>query len=655
MSRIRLTKGAWVTHLDERVRVVSVPSLSMVNVSCADGVIRTVPIQELSPADAVAAPSRKQPLDSPEYQHKLKEAEEKLELIRPLLLLGEQRTVREVQTVAEQAGVSVPTVYRWLKRYEQIESVDALLRKPRKDWEEARLSEGAEALMENAISRFYLTPERPSMQSVYDRLRAEIDLVNSRAPEGSVPVETPAFTTFRRRIGKIERRKRLSRRYGPKVALALDPIQGHYPGATYPLAVVQVDHTPLDIILVDSIHRQPMGRAWLTLVMDVYSRMVLGFSISFDAPSAFGTGIALSHAILPKETWLALKKKQLEPYVQLLKEQGDTELELSWPCWGRPTKVFMDNAREFRGKVLEQALNRHNIMREFRMVARPHYGGHVERLLGTFAGDIHTLPGTTFSNVRQRGEYDSEKHAALTVEAFELWLTAYILSVYHRRFHDGIGSSPLSAWERGLMDGTEDHPPIGIPERYSGEDAQRLRLDLMPYFERPVQREGIAFNGLRYVGDVLGSRVRERDPRNQKKGRLFRVAYDPRDISGAWFLDPEADRYFPIRVRQADFPTMSIWELNRARRYAKEKNLQQNDERAILQAYRLMMSVVEGEKNATRTVRREQERQRSRERLDAALPQTKKAPKSPSSGVSSPSFGLSLLPDDEVTPFDDLG
>lgn len=168
-----------------------------------------------------------------------------------------------------------------------------------------------------------------------------------------------------------------------------------------------------------------------------------------------------------------------------------------------------------------------------------------------------------------------------------------------------------------------------------------------------MQREGIAFNGLRYVGDVLGSRVGEREARNQSKSRLFRVAYDPRDISGAWFLDPEADRYFPIRVRQSDFPTMSIWELERVRRYAKEKMLQMNDERAILQAYRLMMSVVEGEKNATRTVRREQERQWGREWLDASLPQTTPAPKPPRISVSSPSFGLSLLPDGEVTPVEE--
>lgn len=653
MRGLRLKKGAWVIHQGEQVRVVGLPSLSTVTVTGLEGGLRDVPVQDLLPPDAVTKPVRKQPLDSPEYQTKLRHAEEKLDLIRPLILLGDQRTLHDVQAVADQAGVSCATIYRWLKRYEQGESVDALLRQPRNDWQVSRVSAEVESLIDSALTRFYLTPERPSIQSVYDRLRAEIDLINRRAPQDSVPLKVPAYATFRRRIEKIERRKRLSRRFGPKVAQALDPIQGQYPGATYPLAVVQVDHTPLDIILVDSIRRQPMGRAWLTLVMDVYSRMVLGFSISFDAPSAFGTGIALSHAILPKETWLALKKKQLEPYVEHLKAQGDTELELTWPCWGRPTKVFMDNAREFRGKVLEHALNRHNIMREFRMVGRPHYGGHVERLLGTFAQDIHTLPGTTFSNVAQRGEYDSEKHAALTVDAFELWLTAYILSVYHRRVHDGIGSTPLAAWERGLMDGTEDHPPVGIPERYSGEAAQRLRLDLMPYFERSVQREGIAFNGLRYVGDVLGSRVGEREARNQSKSRLFRVAYDPRDISGAWFLDPEADRYFPIRVRQADFPTMSIWELERARRYAKEKKLQMNDERAILQAYRLMMSVVEGEKTATRTVRREQERQRRRERLDASLPQTTPTPKSPRVSVSSPAFGLSLLPDDEVTPFEE--
>jgi transposase InsO family protein len=71
------------------------------------------------------------------------------------------------------------------------------------------------------------------------------------------------------------------------------------------LAVAQIDHAPMDVIVVDEEHRQPIQRPSLTVVIDVYSRMVLGFSVYLEKPSAFTVGMAIAHAILPKENWLA--------------------------------------------------------------------------------------------------------------------------------------------------------------------------------------------------------------------------------------------------------------------------------------------------------------------------------------------------------------
>jgi len=42
----------------------------------------------------------------------------------------------------------------------------------------------------------------------------------------------------------------------------------------------------------------------LTLAIDVYSRMVVGFCISLDPPGAISTGLCIAHAVLPKEAWL---------------------------------------------------------------------------------------------------------------------------------------------------------------------------------------------------------------------------------------------------------------------------------------------------------------------------------------------------------------
>ena len=53
-----------------------------------------------------------------------------------------------------------------------------------------------------------------------------------------------------------------------------------------PLEVMQIDHTPVDVVIVDERQRLPIGRPWLTLAIDVASRVVLGLSVSLEAPSS---------------------------------------------------------------------------------------------------------------------------------------------------------------------------------------------------------------------------------------------------------------------------------------------------------------------------------------------------------------------------------
>jgi putative transposase len=125
----------------------------------------------------------------------------------------------------------------------------------------------------------------------------------------------------------------LEKRKSKKVAAQkYEPIKGHFPGADAPLAVAQIDHTPMDVIVVDEEHRQPIQRPSLTVVIDVHSRMVLGFAIYLEKPSAFTAGLAIAHAVLPKEQWLA-----------------EVGVEADWPCWGKMRKIHCDNAKERRG------------------------------------------------------------------------------------------------------------------------------------------------------------------------------------------------------------------------------------------------------------------------------------------------------------------
>jgi putative transposase len=215
----------------------------------------------------------------------------------------------------------------------------------------------------------------------------------------------------------------MQRREGRKPAHdRFGEVRGAFPGADYPLAVVQIDHTKLDIELVDDDTRKPIGRPWLTLAIDVYSRMVTGFYLSLDPPSAFSVGMCVAHSANRKEADL-----------ERLSVKGE------WPIWGIMNLIHADNGKEFRSKTIAKACDEYGIRIEWRPVKTPHYGGHIERLMGTVATEIHALPGTTFSNPKQRGEYDPAKQASMTYHELERWLTQFIVGVYHQRVHRGIG------------------------------------------------------------------------------------------------------------------------------------------------------------------------------------------------------------------------
>lgn len=63
------------------------------------------------------------------------------------------------------------------------------------------------------------------------------------------------------------------------------------------LDVVQIDHTPADIVLVDHVHRLPLNRPCLTLVIGVATRVVLGACVSFEPPSVLSVALCLDHSV----------------------------------------------------------------------------------------------------------------------------------------------------------------------------------------------------------------------------------------------------------------------------------------------------------------------------------------------------------------------
>jgi putative transposase len=248
---------------------------------------------------------------------------------------------------------------------------------------------------------------------------------------------------IRTRIRQLDPRTRTRTRYGAKAAHSKHASAPGSFSVEHVLQSVQIDHALADVIVVDERDRLAIGRPWITLAIDVFCRGVLGFYVSLDPPSVTSIGMCLTQACLPKEPWLLARGLS----------------HLQWPLCGLMDVLRADNGRDFRSEPLRRGCREHNIKLDFRPIAAPHFGGHIERLIGTMIGRIHLLPGTTFANPRERKGYPSEQKAAMTLSEFEHWLCVEMSERYHRDTHRGLGATPLGTWEHDMSRGIAHEIP----------------------------------------------------------------------------------------------------------------------------------------------------------------------------------------------------
>lgn len=615
-ATLPLKPGTEVLYNGRKCHITHLLDLGSVLVADAEtGLSQRIKISDIAPIPPSVPLSTRDDLNLIQDED-WKIAQERYEIIRPLLDSRGRRR-EDVENRARAHGLHANTLYKWLSKYETEELVTTLLPKERTDKGVKKLTPVIEAIVESTIQDEYLNKQRKKISKVYSELK-------KRCYAAKVPV--PHCNTLRNRIAKLSDNLRISRRHGAKKAEErFSPKEKSFSGADHPLSVIQIDHTKLDIMLVDDIHRRVIGRPWITLAIDVFSRAVTGFYVSFDPPGSLSTGLCVAHSILPKEKWLA-----------------KLGLSSEWPIWGIPAQVHADNAKEFRGNMLKRSCQQYGINLEWRPVKRPHYGGHIERLIGTFVKEVHTLPGTTFSNVQEKGDYKSEEMAALTLTEFELWLTTFLVDVYHRRIHSALNISPLDKFREGIF-GTPGKPGTGLPDKIV--DEATLRLDFMPFVERTVQDDGVVIDDIHYYHDVLRSWINTTEPDKPRVKRKFIFRRDPRDISTVWFFDPQLKTYYAIPYRDTSHPPISIWELREAKKVAKGQNEDEATERNIFDAYERMREIEEKAKGETKSARRAGQRRKTG--IEAAanhIPlQTKVIPEVPQP-----------LPQRDIKPFDEL-
>jgi putative transposase len=334
-----------------------------------------------------------------------------------------------------------------------------------------------------------------------------------------------------------------------------------------PLDVVAIDHTPMDIVVVDDLYRQPLGKPYLTLATDVATRCILGFVISFVPPGAGTVSLCLTTIVASKKDWL-LK----------LGVAGD------WPMSGLPKALQLDGAAEFKSKALKRGCAQYGI--EIVHRERPHHGGHIERLIGTKMSKLKALPGATGGSPKARRSYDPDKHAAMTLGELESWFAQQIVGRYHQEPHRGLkGGTPSGAW---ALHDSQPLPPSSL---------KRFRIDFLPAISRSLRRDGVVFENLRYWHPIFAQwlGLQER----------LRLHFDPRNLATLYV--PHDDDYLEVPFADLRLPPVSLWEVQAAARYLHQVGQKSINSALLIEAIEKQREIVRGAQAKTNKMRRKQQ------------------------------------------------
>jgi putative transposase len=471
-----------------------------------------------------------------------KEASRRAKILWPLL---EHRKFSKtlVDGALEELGLSASSFYPMLSEFRKSPYAETLLVKKRGNRkDQTRLSEGCEAIIQRHIEEDFLKREPVSVVKLHILIRKScLEAENSEKPPsyGAVLARTKAIR------GKLKTKKQK----GKKAASdKYDPVLGFYE-ADQVFEKIQIDHTLCDIILVDDIYRLPVARPWVSLAIDIASRDIPAYYLTFDSPSRISVAMTMGNMATDNSAFI-------EKYPQLQQSS----------CHGIPDLVHFDNAKEFHSNSVTYGCDRYGMEIKYRKIKVPKYGGHIERLIGTQMGEVHFLPGTTMSNVAERGDYDSEKHAFMTLSEFTEWFALQI-HAYRNKIHSSLERPPVAVYDELLA-----NRPTLVRQPASPE---QFMMDFLPFEMRKIRREGMQLFNVFYWSEVLTAWV------DQVKHKCL-VHYDPRDMSRIFLQAPDGEVYH-LPYRDSRRPRVTLWEMKKAKRALREKGQSEYDEAMIFE------------------------------------------------------------------------
>jgi transposase InsO family protein len=440
-------------------------------------------------------------------------------------------------TGAVLTGADTPprTMFRWVARYRQAEATlgngfaGLLPEVGRRGNHNSKLPTASLQLMQEHIESDYETLKQKSRYASWIRLKL--------ACESRCTV-APSYKTFCLAVGRRPMLNQVLNRKGRRAAYRLDEIFWTLELVTprhgdRPFEIGHIDHTELDIELRCESTGQNLGRPWLTLLVDAFSRRILGLWLTFDPPSYRSCMMVLRDCV--------------RRHCRL------------------PQTLIVDGGREFASVYFETLLARYECTKKTRPPAKARFGSVLERLFGTCNTQfVHNLRGNTQITREVR-----QVTASINPKALATWnladlnarLTEYLFEVYDQIEHPALGQCPREAFTRGLETGGMRLHRLIPYDR----DFLLCTMPSTPKGKATVEPgRGIKIHYIYYWSDAL------RDPELER--REISVRYDPFDAGTAYafcrnqWVECHSEYYSALRGRSEREILLATAELRKRQR-----------------------------------------------------------------------------------------
>ena len=409
------------------------------------------------------------------------------------------RIIAPYLTGSSPRNKSIPkrTFYRWVRNWRQAEQIygygylGLLPQSHLKGNRKSKIPEQTQKLMAEYIVNDYETYKQKSKRAVYGAL------VNACERENTA---VPSYKTFLKFCNNRPTYEQTKKRQGSRSAYSNEPFYWELEFTTprhgnRPWAICHLDHTQLDIELVSSSTKALLGRPWVTFLSDAYSRRILAFHLTFDAPSYRSCMMVIRDCVSRH---------------------------------GRlPQCLVVDGGKEFSSVYFERLLAMYECISKTRPGAKPRFGSVCERLFGTAnTMFVHNLAGNTQMTKSPRSVTNAVNpryHAVWTLSSLQSHLSNWIYEFYDLQEHPALGVSPQQAYEQSILQ-TGLRPSRTIP--YD----ETFHILTMPTTKKGtakvIPNQGVKINHLYYWHNSFRNGSIEKT--------IVSVRYDPKDAGVAY-------------------------------------------------------------------------------------------------------------------------